>query len=598
MLAVAALVVMPVLPTGASLAAAPASPAADRFRPARHAASPAPPDSQEVRGEAEERQHAFEEWRRYQLETTWWRPVGTCDERVGRFCLWHSDDDAGPPPETDRVRERRRRLVAHLDAAARRIPGDPWVAGQRVRYLLASGRTAAALEAAGACRAEAWWCRALRGLVHHRAGRIRDAERSFERALAAMGRERACRWRNLGDLLEGDLAGRYRERACGARADLQRRIWWLADPFYLVRGNDRRSEHFARWVLDRTQRDAETPSGVPWGEDLQELLVRYGWPSGWERDVTTGGTEPSVISHYPVHGRRWMPPDLRAVLHPDSIQDDGWRLDPPGPRSEYAPPYLAAHGALRSQVTRLRRGDSALVVAAYELEAGAEAGEDAGGDGDRIRGWVRSGLFLRAGPAGPAASVTSRTEGRRGVLSTRSGTGGRLLSLEALAPADSVAARRRAGVRLPGAPGEGMAISDLMLVEAAADTLPASFGELLPRARPTSVYGPGERVGLYWELYGEGGGARSVETSVTLEREGGGLLRSLGDLLGIGGDPDAAVRVEWREPVAATTPVHPRSLVVRLPEDLPEGRYTLRVEAAAAAGGSVSAGRQIRVRGE
>lgn len=555
------------------------------------------PDSQELRAEAEERQRQLEETRRYSLETTWWRPVGGCDERVGRFCLWHSEgEDWEPPEEPEAVQEGRRRLLAYLDSAARRIPGDPWVAGQRVRYLLEGGRTGEALVAARACRASRWWCRGLEGLVHHRAGRFREAEEAFRGALGAMEAERACAWRDLADLLEGGLRGRRQGRRCGDASSLERRVWWLADPFYLVPGNDRRTEHYARWVLDRTQRDAETPSGVAWGEDLQELLIRYGWPTGWERDVTTDDPPVSVIGHYPPQGRRWMPAELEHARSPASVPAEGWRLDPPSPRSEYAPGYLRAFGRMRAQVVRLRRGDSALVVAAYGLDSTAGDADRARSDTIRIRGWVRAGLYLDAGPRGPTASATSRIQGLRGVLAVRAAAGGRLLSLEALAPADSVASRHRRGIRLRGAPEDGLALSDLMLVEATADTLPADLAAVRDRARAGRGYRPGERVGLYWELYGARGPAGRVRTSVSLEREGGGFLESLGDLLGLGGGEGPAVRAEWRERVPPGRGIRPRTLVVRLPGDLPDGEYTLRVSAALPAAEAASAERQIRVR--
>ena len=586
---------------GALLAALPPSPsgAARGAVPPSRASRPPPPDSQEVREEAEDRQEEFEERRRSHLETTWGRRVTRCDEIVGRFCLWHSDAGSWEPPEEpEPVREARLRLVAGLDSAARRIPGDPWVAGQRVRYLLEAGRHDSALEAAEACRASEGWCRALAGLVHHRAGRYRRAGESFREALDAMGGERACRWRDLSDLLEGDLRDRFRSRPCAERGRLERRIWWLADPLFLVSGNDRRSEHFARRVLDRTQRDAETPSGVRWGEDLEELLVRYGWPSGWERDVSTDDPGASVISHYPNPSRRWMPPRLRHVLRPESIAGDGWTLDPSDPRSEYAPAYVRALGRLHALVSRFRRGDSALVVAAYRLEPEAVEGEGRDADTVRIEGWVRTGLFLDPGPERPAASSTSRTLGREGVFAVRSGSGGRLLSLEALAPVDSVAARRRHGVRLPPAPAEGVALSDLMLVEARADTLPASLEGVISRARPESEYRPGDRIGLYWEVYGAPGSAERLRTSVSLSREGGGFFRSLGALLGLGGGGDEAVRVEWEDRVSPGREVRPRSLVVRLPPELPDGEYTVVVEAAPAGGDTLAASRRIRVRGD
>src|SRR2546430_11984883 len=81
--------------------------------------------------------------------------------QIGRFCYWYDDDaepQRPPPLESEAITLARDRLLATLDTAALALPGDEWLAGQRVRYLLQSGRSADALLAARACRAPIWWC--------------------------------------------------------------------------------------------------------------------------------------------------------------------------------------------------------------------------------------------------------------------------------------------------------------------------------------------------------------------------------------------------------------------------------------------------------
>lgn len=587
------------------------SPAAPVAIPGRD--PPAPGDT--VPGEAGERERLirrarqaqgdFEEFRRARFPRTWGRPVSECDEVIGRFCLWHDDGDGGlePPEESPEVRAARDRLVAVLDSVRSLLPENGWVTGQEVRYLLEAGRPGEAREVAGTCAAEPWWCAALAGYVEHRAGRYEAAEAAFDSALSAMDGERRCRWTDLSELLRGDLKDRYEETGCPGREELQRRIWWLADPFRLVPGNDRRSEHFARNVLDRLDRDAASPSGVRWGEDLREVLLRYGWPIGWRRDVSerfrasplrSGG--PAVVSYYSDRARRFLPAPEHAE-RPWQIGPGDWDLEPWHPRSEYAPDYVAHFGRLTSRATSFRRGDSALVVAAYRLEPPppADGGEWPRGaipDSLRVEGWVRAGLFLSTGPGGQERRVTTRTSGREGTLILAAPRGPLLLDLEVLSPLDSVAARQRRGLAPGDGPGDGPpALSELLVAAPPTATLGESVPEAAEHAVAEARFEPGARVGLYWEVYGAG--RRELRTAVTLREEGGGLLQSIGKLLGLAGGGEG-VRAEWTD-VPAGGAVHARSLVVRLPPDLPDGDYALRVDVEPAGAAPLSVEARLRV---
>src|SRR5690606_10673646 len=106
------------------------------------------------------------------LPFTWGGGSSRCDERVGRFCLNHmaGGPDWVAPPEDEEIVEARLMLVDGLRQVAELIPGDGWVVGQRVRYLLEANRFEDAVDAAGDCRAEPWWCAALTGFAHHYAG--------------------------------------------------------------------------------------------------------------------------------------------------------------------------------------------------------------------------------------------------------------------------------------------------------------------------------------------------------------------------------------------------------------------------------------------
>ncbi|HVG46423.1 MAG TPA: hypothetical protein VM890_16885, partial [Longimicrobium sp.] len=99
------------------------------------------PDSALVLRGARAAQASFERTRYRNLPWTESRGGGgSCDERIGRFCIYHDDTETDwtPPPEPEAVKRARAALVAALDRAAAATPGDAWIAGQRVRYLVQS----------------------------------------------------------------------------------------------------------------------------------------------------------------------------------------------------------------------------------------------------------------------------------------------------------------------------------------------------------------------------------------------------------------------------------------------------------------------------
>src|SRR2546425_999725 len=192
-----------------------------------------------------------------------------------------------------------------------RAVGDAWIAGQRVRYLVESGRTGDAVRAAEACRAAGWWCWALGGLALHAAGEYPAADSAFDAALALMPAEERCQWSDLSSLLEGDLRKRYRALPCEERDRLGARLWWLARPLLSQAGNDRRSEHFTRLMVVRLMRGARTAYGLSWGGDLAEITLRYGWPRWWAQAPPRAMgllVDPIIAGHETTPGFHFFPP--------------------------------------------------------------------------------------------------------------------------------------------------------------------------------------------------------------------------------------------------------------------------------------------------
>ncbi len=597
------------------------------------------PDSADVRAEAEGAQRRFERIRRRHLPTT--SPYsGPCDERVGRFCFWHGPG-RDPPAERAAVTEAREALLEALDRAAEALPGDGWIAGQRVRYRAEAGRPDAAVAAAEACRSpEPGWCAALLGYARHAASDFGGADLAFAAALAAMPEEARCAWTDLTLLLEGEGQGAYEALECAERESFERTFWRLADPLWGLPGNERRTEHYARHVLDRLQEGADSGYGVRWGDDLRELLLRYGWPAGFEEvrrsyGLSPGG-RPDVIAYDFPHARRYVP-SAEALASPPPPGADAWSVEPRRPRSQFAALHLRRFHPLRHQVGLFRRGEDLLLVAAYDLPAS----RDTAAACDSVVAALGAAPIDSEAPWGPRLGrpavavepeaaergavrlrlVASRGAGRtddrgvggagdrgRGGTADRGagGTAGRaagpedtpalLISVEARCPGRAEAARARGRIAIP--PGPALAhlgLSDLLLLEAG-EPLPATLEEAAERALPDSRVRSGEPFVVYWELYRPGdrapGGRLDVQIALT-RRDGPGFFRRVLEWTGLAADRPEGTGLRWTERVPDATRA-PRAVTLTLPE-LPAGAYRLELEVRSPGADPVVATRELRV---
>jgi hypothetical protein len=538
-------------------------------------------DSAEVREEAETAQAAFERARIRLLPSTWSGPPHPCDEIVGRFCFWHDHARRWtPPPEHPDIPRERARLLDQLASAARVLPRDGWIVGQRVRYLIEAGRPSEAVAVAGECLATPWWCRALEGYALHSASDFAGAEVAFDRALVAMPEPERARWTDLELLLDRDLARVWKRLAPGARDAFARRLWWLADPFWSITGNERRSEHFTRLVLDRLQERARSPYDVAWGRDLGELTVRFGWPIGWERVRTSSGVlggdvRPAIVGHDAAAGRPFVPPN--AVFgEPLGTRAGEWRLQARAPRETYAPAYADSVVDLEPLIAIFRRGDSARVVAGWSSLAFADRRAPVGGPtGHAQVHQVQPPQIQDAGAVLVAArdpdaepTIVRAVGSASGPLEITVAWASTVLSLEA--HEGPFAGRARFGLPIDelGRP----LLSDLLMLDRPAP-LPGDLDEAAHRARGSNRVRPGERLGLYFEIYPPAGSEGIAEISIALRDDRGGFWRGLASALGMG-SRSSGVATAWSEPFSPGAPVHPRAVVVEL-SGLSPGAYTL-----------------------
>ena len=523
-------------------------------------------DSAALEEELRGAQRGFERFRRRRLPPTG-RGSGRCDERIGRYCLRHDDDEREPRPEPEEIAERRDELIGRLAVALERVPGSRWLAGQRVWYLVEAGRPTEAVDAARACRADQGWCGALEGFALHEAGRFVEAEAAFAGALSAFSPQERREWSGVEELLEGDAEDRWEEADEAGRRALETRLWWLADPLWLVEGSERRTEHLGRRVAVAVHRDAASPHGSYWHDELGVLVVRYGWPAWWERvrpgpyrQLTFG--EP-VVGHHASDALRFVPP---ADVLLDTVSAwEPWELDPDEPRSTYQPVYLdTLHRPEAHRLVRFDRRDSTLVVLAWKT--GWAPTEDD----------VEATLRADAGPGRTlGASDPAEVASAAGRLLVAYPRGGAVLSLEVLDRPGRRAVRLRRGLPAASRPEGVPGISGLLTV---AGEPPGDLRVAASRARLPGPAAPGERIGLFWELYGPARLFTEARLDVALEREGGGLFRKLAEGLGIADERIRRVAAGWRFAPEPGRRTHPTGVALTLPDELEEGTYTLAAE--------------------
>ncbi|MEP6834076.1 MAG: hypothetical protein ABJB74_11805 [Gemmatimonas sp.] len=187
------------------------------------------------------------------------------------------------------VEEKRARLNTALEQAQQQLPGDPWIAGQRVHFLIDAGQNKEAIQSAAQCISGKWWCSTIAGDAYYRANQIMSADAAFTVAIEALQGKQRCEWTDITLLLTtgaftDGARGNYHDQSCEQRLLSEDKFWWLSDPLLSEEGNDRRVEHFARKTLVLLHKAIRKDEHYDWrpdhnGEVINELLIRYGWPT-------------------------------------------------------------------------------------------------------------------------------------------------------------------------------------------------------------------------------------------------------------------------------------------------------------------------------
>ena len=500
---------------------------------------------------------------------------GNYEALVGNFRYWYQEEEI--PAEPPAIAEARERLLATLAEAARAYPTDDWTSGQRVRYLLEARDQKRAMQAARECGGEAWWCAALTGLIHHEARQYAQADSVFTRSLAQMSDRQRCDWTDVGVLLDEYTGRGYRRAECGSaeRLRFEQRLWFISKPLFSEPGVDTRSEYLSRVTMTNILENAESAHPGGFNLDQRELALRYGWERGWS---FRGGPEGGVIGHERTPAYQFIPP-AHAINNPALSDSADWENGMPPIHARYSAAHALRIHPLTHQSALFRRGDSALVVVA----------------------WDASHQPITTGGRREMAVILARSDSLKpfvtrladapltGVMVARGLWGQLLFSAELTAANYDSASRARYGLRPPYAIGARVTLSEMLFFRES-DSLPTTLEQAIPHAIPTMRVRSDQKLGVYFESYGTNPQGEMLNITVTIgseEAEPGFLKRRLRAIgLGSASQPVAVTHQVMSVRGGSTTPssvyldistMKRGSYIVQIEVDV-AGQYTVRSE--------------------
>jgi len=508
-----------------------------------------PRDSVEkLRRDARRAEADFERLARRLVPVRWGYSGGDCDEIVGRFCLTY---DSGRPPEPDpehgRITDARRAAIEALRSAFTWMPDDFETAAPLIRYLVEDERPREAVSAArlyAIASADSIWGPLLRGFAEHAAGSDTTAERLFDEVLGRLPDRDRERMLDLEWVLEPQDRGPWRRLEAADRASFSRRFWTLADPLFLTPGNETRAEHFARHVWSRALARAPVVAGMlRWGDDLEQLTVRYGVPIARTRTPGSMTSEGSIVEHFDPDQLAWTPVDLlERGPPPVPLPGRPWEIGRDRSRFGYAPTSVRRLVALDHQVTRFPVDDGVL------LRVDARLVMDSAASGAYR---IETALFIldehlaHVGVERNVVNIASDTA--RFWFEARLAPGDHLYSVEAIEPDSRLAARAR--YLIDRDTSHDMRVSD-PLVSWPWGSRPSPTHLRHPSIRPRAslVLEPTDTIGLYAEIAGISPDGE-FRVQLSLERADRSSLPArlfnwIGHRIGLG-SPEPATRLQW-----------------------------------------------------
>jgi hypothetical protein len=496
------------------------------------------------------------------------RPVNGCLADQGDLCFGgdHEDQLCSFVPLC-RTEDEVAGLLRDLKRVAESEPENAYAMGQAVYAFARLGRLIEAFQLAETCRAEAWWCSFLQGLVLQRAGEAERAESRFLDALATGDHALVCRLTDVAILLNGPDEGRYEEEPCETRDSLNTRFWWVSDPFFSIPGNDRWTEHIRRRFELVLHEQLLATTGNHHPDNHEIAVVRRGWEDSWVL-----GPRDRFVS---LEAARYhFAPEGGAFS--EALRGLTFRLEAERADEGFTPSYGPLL-SLPAQIARFRDADSMVLAVAGTLV----------GSGMADASDPTAHLILSDGPTSFPIHLNSSFSDGVAVFLARTPPRVYLASYEV--SSEDGMGRLRVGV--DPLDGEGPGVSDLLLFRqtgiAVPDSLSVAAGTMLGE---TSVKAE-EPLGVYWETYGsERDQALRIELEVRRER--GGLMDAIRRLLPGGGEGGTG-RLAWEEP--SPGPEAGNSVILDV-NSLEPGRYVLLLRVSWGSQGPLETERAFQIR--
>jgi hypothetical protein len=489
-------------------------------------------------------------WVRVGARAPW---PAACDADRGQVCMQGvipiaCPDGTACQPYTNLVDPALKAALAHPHAA--------FITGFATFALVNAGRLPDAFEVASGCRAAAWWCSLLKGYVYHAVSRLPAAESEFRSGLSAASDSVRCTYVDASWAVQGKLRDRLKRLPCAQRVVVSDSVWWLADPSYASPGNERWTEQIAR-VFYR-QFDALTDSLIfpgyraRWSPTLSARILARGPVDSWRNSgVASNGAVRFDFWTSKKAARYHFVPDFEG----DSLSRPVWHLNGTIEEEGYTPPGPPFY-EVPAQIARFRNGDSMVVAVAGTL-AGMPIAHAA---------VPTAYLVLSDAPDSFPLKLSSTLTDERAVFLGQAAVRSWVTSFEVLSK-EGIGRHR---IMLQPLQVQGPGVSDVLLYSPAGPELPDSLRMAAGMMLGDTTVSKGDQLGIYWETYGAPKG-RPVTVELEVEREGGGLLSQLKNLVpGLG--PSSSARPSWT--ATSPGPVFRRAVVLDLSE-LDSGSYTL-----------------------
>jgi hypothetical protein len=272
----------------------------------------------------------------------------------------------------------------------------------------------------------------------------------------------------------------------------------------------------------------------------------------------------NVYGIEPVPSYRYIPAGF--VLNSPTVADSAeWRPQLPPVIARYAPAYARSLVALEHQQAVFKRGDSALVVMAYETKGTREVADAP----------LRAALAVSPVGEIPRDYVAVReSASSAGVLTVRAPWAPLLMSAEVTAPSKKALARARYGIGPINGPARRVVLSDLLFFRPHG-SLPTSAEAAAPHALSSERVRARERLGVFWEAYGTDPRGEKIKVSLIVARENpeGGFFRRL---TGIGqGRAPVSVSIDDISALESTTSARGIELDI---STLSRGAYIVQLE--------------------